>query len=563
MMRSICFALVFCISVVGQSVFAQVPDYTWAVKGTQLGSFAFPIKTSFDEQGKAYLLLRYTEPLAFGSISLPKTVEHNLAVVCFDTTGHALWAATSNSPDGLVANDMTIDRSGNIIIAGWYTNTMTLGALNLTFQETDTQKQKQEFFIAQLNPAGQWQWARKQSGIAYSEIKALDTDQNGNIIAGGEFFGSTLTIGDDSLSPEEELPFVIKYTPAGWPLWLRGAQTLYGASLNDVICLPGGLICYTGSFGTFDTDAIEISFEQLTLNNVGNEESGFTTSDLYIATLDSSGNYLWAKNAGATDYESFAGALAADQSKVYVCGTFQEQIVAAGTSFSESATGEEGDIDLFVGALDFNGNWQWLIGAGTAEEDGMPSLTTSNGQYIYVYGELVTDAFTLGSFELENTLEHDSYLARLNEDGTWNWAFTFPQFMNVASKSGNQFLFTGTFADSVSFGEHTLYVSGAEDVDMYLCAMTYGDPIPQGITPTPEGSGLAVYPLPFDQYFILKAQEIGQWHIFNLQGQSIAKGSTPSATDYIQWDSQNPAGMYLLQFKTATGKVYTKKLLKN
>src|SRR5690606_5795538 len=143
--------------------------------------------------------------------------------------------------------------------------------------------QRNEFFLARLSPAGEWDWAVKQTGNAYSEAVALAADEDGNLYVGGNFFGATLQLGTQSVEMGEEiLPCVARYSTTGQAAWVRTASTLFGASLSAITC-SNDIVYIAGSTGTFEIDVIEIQFGDFTLINEGyeDEDHALTTADVY------------------------------------------------------------------------------------------------------------------------------------------------------------------------------------------------------------------------------------------------------------------------------------------
>lgn len=541
---------------------AQTLNYAWAANANQSGEYCSPVQTAFDQAGNAYLLVNYSDALTMGSLSIPAIYEFNQAVICFSPSGLAQWFASAGSNDGAEASSMKIDHEGNIIVGGWYTNSYTMGSLSLSSETNDPQKLRHEFFLAKLNASGQWQWARKQAGDAYSEIKAIDTDQQGNVYAGGFYVGDTFQVGTESLDAEDELPFVSKYSSSGEPIWLRGPVTSFGATLSDLIVLPDGNVCIAGDYGTYDDESVEIQFGSIQLVNEGDPEEGLTASNVYVACLNNTGTFLWAKQAGSILYESFSGSLAADQNKIYLSGSFQEEISIEGTAFSESASGDEGDTDFFIACLDFSGNWQWLLGLGTADEDGIPGLTSSQDHLIYVFGRLSADTLHLGSDELSSSGQNTSFVGRILGDGNWAWAFVHPDVDAFAVKTTNQMLFTGTFAETLTLGDITLNsTSNSESGDTYLAYASYQDQNPQYLARTVQQE-LNVFPNPANRLVQFTVPEhAGIWTVFALDGRCVAKGSFEQSSSRIDLGPDCSKGIYLLQVMSRSGKPYQAKLL--
>ena len=106
--------------------------------------------------------------------------------------------------------------------------------------------------------------------FAYS----VEVDTSGNCYVAGSFKGNTLVFGDNTLSCEGHADlFVVKYDPAGNPLWARSA----GGILEDGalgVATDRYNNCYLGGY----FKSTSISFGETTLTN-----GGTSTADRLVA----------------------------------------------------------------------------------------------------------------------------------------------------------------------------------------------------------------------------------------------------------------------------------------
>ncbi|MBK7040800.1 MAG: hypothetical protein IPH46_10095 [Bacteroidetes bacterium] len=137
------------------------------------------------------------------------------------------------------------------------------------------------------------------------------------------------------------------------PLWLAEGNTnltLYPQSGPPF----WGLIAHDAIGNVYVTGAFKdsVKFGNTTLTSAGDH-------DMFIAKMDSTGQWIWAKNAGGQDFDA-ATSIAVDyQGNVLICGGF-------GGSFQMGATTLTaiGLNDVFVAKLDSSGNWLWVSTAG-------------------------------------------------------------------------------------------------------------------------------------------------------------------------------------------------------
>ena len=108
----------------------------------------------------------------------------------------------------------------------------------------------------------------------------------------------------------------------------------------------------------------------VTGNFTGSATFGSTTltssgyNDIFVAKLDSNGNWLWAKKAGGTSEDNGLSITFDANGNSYVTGYF-ESSATFGTTTLTSNQYE----DIFVAKLDSNGNWLWAKKAGGINDD--------------------------------------------------------------------------------------------------------------------------------------------------------------------------------------------------
>ncbi len=129
-----------------------------------------------------------------------------------------------------------------------------------------------------------WFWAKKAGGTSNESGKSIAVDDNGNSYVTGYFYGSA-TFGTTTLSGSGI--FVAKMDSNGNWLWAKQAGGLYSGYSYGIAVDANGNSYVTGYFSgsaTFGTTTLTSSSEYY--------------SDIFVAKLDSSGNWLWAKQAG-------------------------------------------------------------------------------------------------------------------------------------------------------------------------------------------------------------------------------------------------------------------------
>ncbi|MDD4223998.1 MAG: T9SS type A sorting domain-containing protein [Candidatus Cloacimonetes bacterium] len=192
------------------------------------------------------------------------------------------------------------------------------------------------------------------------------------------------------------------------------------------------------------------------LNSSGN-------SDIFVAKLDQNGNWVWAIQAGGASFDE-AKCITVDSSEnIYISGYFSET-----ASFGSTSLGSDGGREVFVAKADSDGNWLWAVSAGgTGNERGLGIAVDSTGG-IYLTGFFEDTAY-FGPLLLTSSGGNDIFVAKLDGEGDWLWAFNAggsgSDVGRAVSVFGDACLYvTGSFTETVLFGNTTLTSSGGKDV---------------------------------------------------------------------------------------------------
>ena len=158
--------------------------------------------------------------------------------------------------------------------------------------------------------------------------------------------------GESNLSPLEEVPLT-SYVSSSQYLWHQNAggsnsDNVRGLDVDDqgniYVCGNYHQIAYFGAFST--------------------PTSSSGSSDIFVAKLSSTGDWLWVKTAGSTSTDYCYDIDVDGGGNVSITGTFYNTISFGSTSFSSS-----GSLDAYVAVLDTMGNWLWAQKIGASSSD--------------------------------------------------------------------------------------------------------------------------------------------------------------------------------------------------
>jgi hypothetical protein len=415
----------------------EVPSFGWAT-GVG-GQTANAIAT--DSAGDAYMTGSFSGSFTPAGSSVPLTSSggSDNFVAKYSRSGTFQWAVSMGGAGNDSGTGICVDNAGHVFVVGLYSGTAAFGSTNLT-----TPTSYADAFLAKMDAStGAVSWARNglvvsgnstnfaagagvaadaagnayvsttanifylavtkiassgslswQYGFDYAEANSGAIAVSGsNVYLTGDFIGNVdFNPGPGSANlragPNAICGFVLKLTTAGTFGWARA----FNGSRNSN-CVPdsigvdsGGNVYTSGSFtGSVDFDPGK---PNLTLN--AGTGAGF------VAKLNSSGNFVWAKQFTATlgGETSFwgpigrGGAMTVDPAgAVYLTGGFTGTVdfnPGAGVFNLTSAGGS----DIFVSKLDTNGNFQWAIRAGSTGDDYGNAIAVNSFGDIYVTGQI-------------------------------------------------------------------------------------------------------------------------------------------------------------------------------
>lgn len=329
------------------------------------------------------------------------------------------------------------DSAGNSYVTGVFSGTATFGTYELISSGS------LDIFVGKLDPGGNWLWAVRAGGSGTDNGYGIATDSSGNSYLCGSFQGAA-SFGSLTPAPYSGYDiYVAKLNTSGNWLWASSAG---GSSADHArgIALDSAGNCYvTGSFNgtaTFGT-------QSLTSYN--------SSDDIFVAKLNSSGTWQWAKKAGAGDQDKGLGIAADSNGTSYICGYFQ-----GAASFGTTYLSNSGANDIFAAKLDTAGNWLWAKGAGGDEDDIGHGISLDSSGNCYLTGEFGTSS-AFGTTTLTSLGLEDAFIAKLDSSGNWQWAKSAgstrsDQGYAISSSSNGISWVSGRFTGAVDFGTTTL-----------------------------------------------------------------------------------------------------------
>lgn len=249
-------------------------------------------------------------------------------------------------------------------------------------------------------------WVQQAGGKAHDKVRAITVDSDGNSYITGEY-SDEAKIGDLTIGSQGKLDFLLaKYDPEGKLIWV---QTAGGSEIDrgyGVAVDSQGSIYVTGHF-----QSEKFSIGKTVLKNQGDY-------DYFIAKYSSTGELIWAKNAGGEGYDYGHGIAVNSQGDVYTCGAFGPGDFAFGNSKKKSHRRS-----MFVAKYSQDGKILWsqvIEGRSQAAQDIQVDADGDCCFSGYILGEVIIDGQNLGT----KTNLRDVFVAKISSDGKFIWART-------------------------------------------------------------------------------------------------------------------------------------------
>lgn len=315
-------------------------------------------------------------------------------------------------------------------------------------------------------------WVRQMGGTSFNNGSSIVLDAAGNVYTTGSFQGTAdfdPGVGVFNLTAVGAGDvFISKLDAAGNFIWAKqmGGMTVdEGRSITvDAV----GNVYTTGHFtGTADFDPGTSSYNLTAVADM----------DIFISKLDPMGNFVWAKQMGASSFD-IGQAIEVDAvGNVYTTGFFYNTVdfdPGVGT-YNLSATSGH---DMFILKLNTTGDFVWARQmGGSTVHFGLDLKVDASGN-IYSTGhfrETVDFDPGIGVYNLTSAGEQDVFVHKLDPSGNFVWTKQFEGTGNdggqslAVDASGNVYT-TGYFQGTADFdpGTGVFDFTSVGDADIFV-----------------------------------------------------------------------------------------------
>lgn len=393
----------------------------------------------------------------------------NAYLAKFDTLGNRIWATYLGNDSTTYQPSITLDKEGNIVVAG-----LALGFQNLmgtpgTYLPTlpTANFQSGYGYVIKFDPDGQHLWGtyiyhQNTNNIENNVFfypNTCTTDDNGNILIGGmamqrdtsaagNYYYSFPSTNTFMPAPHSQADgFIIKLSSNGNFLWgtYVGGEKMDG--VNHLACNANGDIYVLGNTESQTNLATPgASFQNYSANAmIGNYES-------FIIKLNANGQRLWGTYTNGSTANG--GLVLNENDEFYIAGstTRDTGIATPGTW----QTQYQGEGDFFLSKWNSDGQrlWSTYYGGESYEFEGngnapypMGILAMRHNLSLNALGNILIAGSTRSKFNIRMgctywpPIEKEGFIAKFYPDGKLMWGSYFDAGINAiaAANQGESF----------------------------------------------------------------------------------------------------------------------------
>ncbi len=407
------------------------------------------------------------------------------------------WIIQDYTTHDFTASSVVTSTSGEVFVAGSYDGDYASEPTTAHLIGNCELPSATKFFVLKFSIGGQCLLSANVTGSSYfgvvragshyagslSDVGPIDIsiDASNNVyVAGTVHFINTgtqhhLTFGEQQLNnackqDSCDIGFVAKLNSSGQWEWVRTASSQESTKHNII------------SFTALDTDTNGTSIIGGYFWNNANfgthvvQKVGYP-SDIFIAKIDSSGNWLWAEEAGC-DGDHYPSPdwvndlIIATDGSVFVTGLIEcpvgYEIVFGSQRFNLPIS----QSSIFTAKISAAGVWEWATSwdTSTAASTGTSIAYDSNND-LYVVGSMTGDVTANSTTVSASSSVNSGFLAKLHQNGTWDWIKAFGTgttpigIKSVTIDVDDNVLITGSYASQFTVGNLQLSpIAGSSDI---------------------------------------------------------------------------------------------------
>jgi uncharacterized protein (TIGR03437 family) len=315
-----------------------------------------------------------------------------------------------------VANALSLDASGTVIIAG-QTSSTDLPVSPLAAQSVYGGGSSDGFVAKFSGTDGRRILFTYAGGLDEDAILALAADGSSNFVAAGYTLSTNIASGqvyNDTIAPGGYDAFVRKWNASGQKLWssyLGGNGASQKEQPSDILVDEDGCLYVTGSTASTDFP--------VTIGAISRNAGGGPYTDAFITKIDQTGSHILYSTYLGGNGDDAARGITVRAGSVFVAG------VTSSTNFPVTPGSYQallaGGTDAFVVKLNSPGSslvYGTYLGGLSSEDVGGIAVDSSGSAYVAGFGYPISFPTTTGAFQTTSPGGYDGFVTKLNADGT-------------------------------------------------------------------------------------------------------------------------------------------------
>jgi hypothetical protein len=395
-------------------VYSQAPRLSW---GYNIGSALYDYVTGIQADGNGDYIIAGTlhDSIRFGNNIFYSGGSTDIYTAKFGKYGDFKGVNTYGTPGTDYVDHFVMDNQNNIIVSGNY--------------YSPPQYFDYYYYISKYEPGGGMLWEHPVRGYNFY-LTNLAADAQNNIYAAGYFYDSVLISRQTLKAAGNTDAYILKFTQNGELEWARtiGIPLHYFSDSKLSLIMNDNYIILAGSYYYYNGTFVDNKF--------------------YYSMYSSSGTQLWFKEASSEGEVNISSISSNQDGEFFITGLFNSPLVIDDQSYGSDSSRS------FIARFSADGSLKWFKDLGES----------------IIFNKTASD-LTGNLYAVGNTYSEESsrlVMQKYNRRGELTWSFFNRDFESrgkdlIIDIEGNVIL-TGTFMDSLTLGNITLYPYGDDDI---------------------------------------------------------------------------------------------------
>lgn len=359
----------------GRDVFTALIDSSGtiikAMSGVGDGISNIATGIGADENGNFYITGTFEKTINFDGTQLVSGGQSDIFIVKYNSSGDLQWAKRAGGSAYMKANDLAVDKEGNVYVVGEYRDSVSFNSKWIyASYATDV-------FTVKYDTNGNTVWAATSGGNSTDIGNGIAVDYNHNVFITGVFQSDYVFNNTPYNSQGNYDGFIAKYNNDGSPAWAKQVGGASNESFNKIaVDTAGNNIYVTGEF-----ESVSLVADGVTLannNNIG------IRKDIFLLQLNHNGTAQWGISTGDSQHDYSNDVCVDKMGNVYIAGTFNT------TSTFGNTTLQNNNGDLFLAKYTQSGTNLWAVKPAANQALGNAKSVTFYKNRPIIAGSLVS-----------------------------------------------------------------------------------------------------------------------------------------------------------------------------